>query len=911
VLVAVGLAAVLVVAGTAAYVAVSGEYSDHLDAYVVRDPTLALAGLSRSSAPSGSVLRLEVAGALPPAALVEFAGATDRSFSPAFATGSAVQTLVPLIRAKQQLGGGEVRVRLLVHRGPVWAASDAAAFTIEAPKATRAPSGSMTLFTLEVIRALLAQNEAWASAAIAQAAPVTPEYRAAIAKLRSEADALASLVDTIMSRGPLGFAELDGAIVRRDELALPDQLFAAQLRGLGPASPSPCGDAKDREVESVAGDPGISPALVKEAARRYLRHLTTCPSQELADIARRTTGWTRTVTHQFVTDLVEAPKLAGLIVITVASLGDEAVAAARLWKTAIDGISLKDFVIEKQAKIEIGESSDVYLIYDVPVADGASKRVKKRLTDELRRAAEQNSTLGRIIEQRRQARDLERVMLEAIGGDEPLIRDASARERIARVEPRPTATTAAQPSTTPARTPTPTPRLAARDVLIGLGDLPFDGYAQTQDYSDSREGGPGWYRSFTAQDPTDHYYWIGALVSDLRSTGKDAKVWVDEGTCRYLGTSTVIRTSDLATARIGDAARACLIEVRLAQGGTSKLVKLYAGSGNWGVVLTANTRLAGNDAAVRLLALLGQHQLRTIEALQAGLPRPSRPTLEVAASPAPATTPVGLPPTPTLSVVGLPPTPAPLRFVAAQPPSALAGQRYQHSFCSPTPATPTSACGPFPQTTNPTGGSPPYHFQLGSGVGFPPIGISLGKDGLLTGTPSAPGTYRFEVCAVDLSANSVCQTVSMTVTAPSTPSIEERWAGRWTGPYTGTASTAERSGPCSRNTAGNIIVVVTVSGTSWNVSVVAPSAHLYAGGTCASKRLSDLERTITAAVTPAGDQVTLRQTRGDQYYSQTDEVTLTRTASGITGSIKHTHVEGSTAAPSYTLTTSLTFTASK
>ena len=45
--------------------------------------------------------------------------------------------------------------------------------------------------------------------------------------------------------------------------------------------------------------------------------------------------------------------------------------------------------------------------------------------------------------------------------------------------------------------------------------------------------------------------------------------------------------------------------------------------------------------------------------------------------------------------------------------------------------------------------------------------LSLGKDGQLTGTPTAPGTSTFQVCAIDLSANSVCRTVMLTVTAPA------------------------------------------------------------------------------------------------------------------------------------------------
>ncbi|MEK7215364.1 MAG: hypothetical protein AAB289_07215, partial [Chloroflexota bacterium] len=73
---------------------------------------------------------------------------------------------------------------------------------------------------------------------------------------------------------------------------------------------------------------------------------------------------------------------------------------------------------------------------------------------------------------------------------------------------------------------------------------------------------------------------------------------------------------------------------------------------------------------------------------------------------------------------------------------------------------------------NPTGGSPPYHFQYGTMGGFPPFGVALGKDGQLTGTPH-PATggkaYRFTVCAVDLKGDFVCREVSLTVTGAAQP----------------------------------------------------------------------------------------------------------------------------------------------
>jgi hypothetical protein len=55
-----------------------------------------------------------------------------------------------------------------------------------------------------------------------------------------------------------------------------------------------------------------------------------------------------------------------------------------------------------------------------------------------------------------------------------------------------------------------------------------------------------------------------------------------------------------------------------------------------------------------------------------------------------------------------------------------------------------------------TGGDGPYRFQLDTGS-FPPLGMHLGMNGLLYGTPAPPtlGGYQpFSVCAVDLGGNS-------------------------------------------------------------------------------------------------------------------------------------------------------------
>jgi hypothetical protein len=75
-----------------------------------------------------------------------------------------------------------------------------------------------------------------------------------------------------------------------------------------------------------------------------------------------------------------------------------------------------------------------------------------------------------------------------------------------------------------------------------------------------------------------------------------------------------------------------------------------------------------------------------------------------------------------------------------------------------------------------SGGSPPYHYQLDTLVnGAPPIGMSIDLNGNLTGTPSssytAPLTFTFGVCVVDIGGASDCSQATVTVVPVATGSV--------------------------------------------------------------------------------------------------------------------------------------------
>lgn len=86
-----------------------------------------------------------------------------------------------------------------------------------------------------------------------------------------------------------------------------------------------------------------------------------------------------------------------------------------------------------------------------------------------------------------------------------------------------------------------------------------------------------------------------------------------------------------------------------------------------------------------------------------------------------------------------------------------------------------------------SGGSAPYYFTLGTAGGFPPIGLILAPNGILSGTPSVQSNTSFVVCAVDLGGNQSCTTVTLNANPrpASSGSLTGTWIGTWTRPVFG------------------------------------------------------------------------------------------------------------------------------
>jgi hypothetical protein len=67
----------------------------------------------------------------------------------------------------------------------------------------------------------------------------------------------------------------------------------------------------------------------------------------------------------------------------------------------------------------------------------------------------------------------------------------------------------------------------------------------------------------------------------------------------------------------------------------------------------------------------------------------------------------------------------------------------------------------YNQTLTASGGTPPYTFAVTAGT-LPP-GLTLSADGVLSGKPTAAGTFNFTVTATDANGNTGSQAYAITI----------------------------------------------------------------------------------------------------------------------------------------------------
>ena len=112
------------------------------------------------------------------------------------------------------------------------------------------------------------------------------------------------------------------------------------------------------------------------------------------------------------------------------------------------------------------------------------------------------------------------------------------------------------------------------------------------------------------------------------------------------------------------------------------------------------------------------------------------------------------------------------------------------SFCQPMPRgahgniSLTQLCDPSTGAVNPVGGSPPYHFQVGTGGGFLPFGAFLNLNGIVSDAyggvcirPTIAGITDSQITAVDLGGHFVTASVQWIVRARLTVALAGTGSG--------------------------------------------------------------------------------------------------------------------------------------
>ncbi|HVM49214.1 MAG TPA: putative Ig domain-containing protein [Candidatus Acidoferrum sp.] len=78
-----------------------------------------------------------------------------------------------------------------------------------------------------------------------------------------------------------------------------------------------------------------------------------------------------------------------------------------------------------------------------------------------------------------------------------------------------------------------------------------------------------------------------------------------------------------------------------------------------------------------------------------------------------------------------------------------------------------------------SGGQPPYAWSLAPGSGSPPPNLTLGTDGVLSGTPASSGTNWFIARVTDAAASTMNQLLSLAVRPPTTKPVISITGVRW------------------------------------------------------------------------------------------------------------------------------------
>ena len=205
---------------------------------------------------------------------------------------------------------------------------------------------------------------------------------------------------------------------------------------------------------------------------------------------------------------------------------------------------------------------------------------------------------------------------------------------------------------------------------------------------------------------------------------------------------------------------------------------------------------------------------------------------------------------------------------------------------------------PYSQQFTVSGGTAPYNYSVEAGLGILPPGLTLSSSGLLSGTPTATGSYTFSLKYGDSTTFSgggqafKAQNVTVviaTATVPGAPTIGTATAGNaqatvsFTAPasnggaaITGYTVTSSPGGFTASGSASPITVTGLTNGTAYTFTVTATNAV----GTGAASAASN-------SVTPKGAQTITFANPGTQNFGTAPTLSATA-SSGLTPAFSST-----------------------
>jgi large repetitive protein len=196
---------------------------------------------------------------------------------------------------------------------------------------------------------------------------------------------------------------------------------------------------------------------------------------------------------------------------------------------------------------------------------------------------------------------------------------------------------------------------------------------------------------------------------------------------------------------------------------------------------------------------------------------------------------------------------------------------------------------PYNQTITATGGQPPYTFAVTSGT--LPTGLTLSTTGVLSGTPTATGTFSFTVTATDSTPTTGLQNYTVTISPQVAITTTSLPNGQAMIAYSQTISTTGGTAPLTFTSTGTLPTGLTLNSSSGVLSGTPTTFGNYSFTVTATDSLgSSASQDYTMDIAPA--PIVLSPTTLPNWTVQQPGYNQIISATGGTGSFTFTTTSG-------------------